>query len=165
MDRRQALAVIGATALAGCTGALGTPTATPSPTPHQARSGWASSEKETDTRAGSVTLTIEGELAAQEFGAWNLSPSRSVEVEISVDVVGSDEMDVVTMEDDEFDRYRDGKSVSVFSDLSMSGVNEDTVTGTLPEGDYKVVFDNTNQGQARAVEDLQFSAEIVGRNP
>lgn len=126
-----------------------------------ARAGWASTEATTETR--SVTLSIEGELQSQEFGAWSLTPDRDVEVEISVDVVGNDNIDVATMEDDEFDRYRDGKSVSLISALSMLDVNKKETTGTIGEGDYMVIFDNTFRGDARAVDAIAFSAEITGR--
>lgn len=139
------------------------PTPTPTPTPHLAPGAWATDTYTTETY--SATLHVEGELGPHEYGSYSWTPQRTIEVEISVETGGGDEMDLLVMEGGEFDRLRDGKQAGMLADLTMFGVSDGSTSGSLTAGDYQIVFDNSTWGEAKPEGTIRFEAEVVSRIP
>lgn len=156
MHRRRYLALIGGVAgLAGC-GGLPAPLG---PEPKLAESGWATEDR--STAGTTTTITIDGMLPPHRYGLYQLNPTYAVDIEISITVESGGAMDLFTMDDDEFDRFRDGDSVSLYTDFSKSNVTKTTVSGTLSGGKYAIIFDNSRHGEATPDGELAFTAELV----
>lgn len=130
-------AVAGLVGLGGC--ALGA--AVLSRPDHRVHDGW-----DVERTEGLRSVTLDGTLTLPEgrYAGRNLRPDLALQYDVEFDVSRGGSVDVFTVQEDEYDRYRDrADNFEFVSSLSTTDSSGATLSGTLGAGEYKLVVDNT----------------------
>jgi uncharacterized Zn finger protein (UPF0148 family) len=143
MSRRKQLALVGGglVVAAGGVGAMAVLGGGGKPQ-HQLIGADTSWESDRTDGQGETIVTASITLPKGRYAWRSLSPRTTVEVVLDVDVENGP-IDVLTMDDGEYDRYRDREKDAEY----LRGLSELQTNGTRLEAtvsdDYKIVVDNT----------------------
>ena len=69
------------------------------------------------------------------------------------------EIDVIFMEDGEYSHFEDGNRFEYIPDLSSLASAGNEVSAKVPSGTYRLIFDNSNQGEASPP--TNFSNDVI----
>jgi uncharacterized protein YaiE (UPF0345 family) len=132
MERRAFISAVLGASVAGCLGGSGD-------------SGTSSPPSEFSFTLESSTDTLEdtGSVADGEYEVYSLAVPLATAASCEANVTSGPAVDLLTMDQNEFNRYRDGDRFSVLLDWSETDTESVTVEGQLPAGDYRFVVDRT----------------------
>lgn len=164
MRRRTLLATLPVIATAGCSSVsdLGS---TPTPEHALGENDWHNIQTEVDRQDYSVTITAELEIDAGRYATRTFDPERDFDYELTVDVEEG-MIDVFLFDEDEYDdRYRErDPDIQYYQDFSNTMVDgERTFTGSLSDGDYVWVLDNTAVYGAAPEGEAELSMELFAQ--
>jgi len=132
MKRRAFISAVAGVSVTGCISASGDSSTSSSPT------GFTFAlESSTDT------LEDTGSIAGGAYEAYSLTVPLAAVASCEVEVTSGPAVDLLTMDQNEFNRYRDGDQFSVLLNWSETATERVTVEGQLPAGDYRFVVDRT----------------------
>ncbi|WP_144798286.1 hypothetical protein [Halorubrum depositum] len=131
----------------------------PEPTHEYVPDPWSNLE-ETDDET-SATVTGEATLGEGQYAVRQAQFQRTYNLEISVSVQGGGEIDILGMSADEFDRYRGEEQPVTYDGYYEEGVSETTISGQLPEGDHRFIFDNSGVFGSEPDGEVTFEFETV----
>ena len=101
------------------------------------------SEYEIDLETESDQLQDSGTVESGEFTTYTLNVPLETRMSCDVEVISGPAVTFLTMNQNEFNRYRDGDEFSFYEDLSVESQNSISVEGELATGDYRLVVDRT----------------------
>ena len=87
-------------------------------------------------------------VAEDDWRAWSVECFNSCNLELSVELNSGPNVDVYVMTESNFDSYKNCDSFYYLEEFSMTDTNGFTASGTIENGDYVVVIDNTDCGVA-----------------
>lgn len=119
---------------------------------------WTNIEQE----EGDTSTTITGEASLQE-GQYALRQAkfeRPYNVEVSISTQ-ENEIDVLGMSADEFDRYRDRESPVYYDGFYETGISDITISGQLGSGEHRFIFDNSAVFGSKPTGEVTFDFETV----
>lgn len=101
------------------------------------------------TRSQRVT-TISDERNIEEDGYYyySINFAQSTTIEYEFVVRQGTEIDVILFDESEFSHYENGERSRYYTGLSALNSVGDSATGQVGTGSYRLVFDNTNYGEA-----------------
>jgi len=132
MKRRAFFATVAGTMVIG--GCLGEPDGDGESPP---------SEYSFELQSPTDTLSDTGSVGDGAFQSYTLSVPLATTFSCSLDVTAGPSVDFLTMNQNEFNRYRDEESFSAFSEWSKIGTREASIEGELSAGEYRFVVDRT----------------------
>lgn len=132
MERRAFVSTVVGASVAGCLGESGDSSTSSPPTEFT-----FALESSTDT------LEDAGSIAGGAYEAYSLTVPLAAVASCEVEVTSGPAVDLLTMDQNEFNRYRDGDQFSVLLNWSETATERVTVEGQLPAGDYRFVVDRT----------------------
>jgi hypothetical protein len=154
MQRRSFLALAGAGVLAGCS-ALSGPE-------HNiiAQDAWSIDEEVNEQYRQIANGTVD--IDTGEFAPYELSPQQAVTLNVTADAEAV--FDVFVLDENEYDRYRDGDdNVSFPNDLSAFETTDVDFSARIHSGDHRVVFDNSRRYGTGPEESLTVDFSIAIR--
>ena len=101
------------------------------------------SEYEIDLETESDRLQDSGTLESGEFKSYTLNVPFATQLGCDIEVTSGPAVSLITMTQNEFNRYRDGQQYSVYQDLSVESQKSISVRGELASGKYRIVIDRT----------------------
>lgn len=162
MERRRFLTAVGTTAtvaLAGCSGDSSdenpeTEDTTPTPTPDEESTPDeedAVDDIEEAVDQQDVTETLIEDTATvpeDEYRTFSISLSEQSELELRTTVRDGPAVDIIMVQQSEFDAYSSGERFRFFDEFSQLDTVGDMTSGPFDAGDYVVVIDNTDAVEA-----------------
>lgn len=101
------------------------------------------SEYEFELETVTDVLEDSGIVESGEFEAFTLSVPVATQMSCTVEVTSGPAITFLTMNQNEFNRYRDGDQFSFFEDLSVESSRSVNVSGELLSGEYRLLIDRT----------------------
>ncbi|UHH24952.1 hypothetical protein [Halobacterium noricense] len=137
-----------------------TQTTTTAPAEHEyAPDPWKNLEA--DRGETSTTITGQATLGAGQYAIRQAQFNQPLNVEVSVTVQDGSAIDIFGMSPDEFDRFRDRESPVYYDGFYETEVSDTTITGSMPAGDHRLVFDNSPVFGSEPSGEVTFDFETV----
>lgn len=157
MDRRTFLAAGVIAATGGC---LGSDVTATEPRFEQAQDAWSNDQQETGLN--SVARSASLELEEGQWAVHSVTPDRSIELSYRLDIQGTDVAEVYLMDRREFDRFREGESITHHQGFYSSGTLP-RASGVLSSGDYMIAIENTAYGELPPDGPIEATWEVEAR--
>jgi len=84
-----------------------------------------------------------------QYLAQSFTLNDTANIEVQMTVRKGPAIDVLTMSADEFDHFENRERFRYFPELSIEDGTGGSASGTLDPGEYVLVIDNTNAGEAQ----------------
>jgi len=112
--------------------------------------------------------TVDETIRKDQFYAMGYEFAFPVEIEYEFEVRDGSNVDVLVLPEEEFSLYRTGRTFESVDSASELDASEGAVSTHLSEGRYRLVIDNTDQGEVSPLDDedsvaitLEFTSYVV----
>ena len=99
------------------------------------------SEYEIDLESEGDRLQDSGTVESGEFKTYTIDVPFATQIACHIEVTSGPAVSLITMTQNEFNRYRDGEQFSFYEELSVESKKSISVEGELASGKYRIVID------------------------
>lgn len=96
-----------------------------------------------------------------QYIRWAIDIDEAATIDYTVNVVDGSNIDVVLMDDTSLDEFKNGQEYRYYPDVSAMDTSYASREGRVDAGNYLIIIDNSNLGEAKPPTDFEDSIVTV----